>query len=202
LKRTPFFSQWESRDLTNEVVRVGAAAALARDPLWAGSGAASIDEYVEWAAHLCGMACLKMILAARSGRDHPMLELARECTRYGGYRVEPDRTIKGLIYAPFVEYVAREFGLRAEVVTGIGVADIAGIMQRAEYFIASVHYSIRRPELEPPRQGGHLVLVLGAGEDGIAFHNPSGHDAASQENVRLATPEFGRFFAGRGIAVY
>ena len=101
----PFFSQWESRDITSDVLARGAAAALADDPNWASSGAATIDEYVQWASNLCGMACLKMILAARTGRAFPLLELARRCTTYGGYTVSNTGQIKGLIYAPFIEFI-------------------------------------------------------------------------------------------------
>src|SRR6266403_3254731 len=68
---TPFFSQWESRDITSDVLARGAALALAEDLNWASSGAATIDEYVQWAGNLCAMACLKMILAARTGCIFP-----------------------------------------------------------------------------------------------------------------------------------
>ena len=197
----PYFSQWESRDITLDVLAEGAAAALWRDPNWASSGAATIDEYATWADHVCGMACLKMILAAREGRARPILDLARACTVYGGYTVNGAGEIKGLIYAPFVEFVRRDFGLEAEVVVDIGTRDIAGILQRARYFIASVHPGIRWPDRPPPSKGGHLVLVLQADADGILFHNPSGHEIATQEYVRLTPVEFDRFFAGRGIAV-
>src|SRR5258708_8219778 len=79
---TPFFSQWESRDITSDVLARGAALALAEDPNWASSGAATIDEYVQWAGDLCGMDCLKMILSARTRCIFPTLELARTCTPY------------------------------------------------------------------------------------------------------------------------
>ena len=98
----PFFSQWETSDMTLEVLAEGADAALRRDPLWRGSGAETLDEYAVWAANICGMACLKMILATR-GEIVPTIELARQCTRYGGYVVN-DGSIKGLIYAPFVSF--------------------------------------------------------------------------------------------------
>ncbi|WP_119418318.1 hypothetical protein [Desertibaculum subflavum] len=199
--KVPYFSQWESRGLTLDVLEHGAAA-LARDPNWAASGAATIDEYVTWADQVCGMACLKMILAARGGRARPILELARACTAYGGYTVSEAGDIKGLIYAPFVEFVRREFGLEAEVVVDIRTGDIAEVMRRARYFIASVHPGIRWPERAPPSKGGHLVLVLEADADAIVFHNPSGHDVATQEYVRLPPADFDRFFAGRGVAVY
>jgi hypothetical protein len=84
-RQTAYFSQWESRELTNDVLACGAEIALAEDPNWAASGARDVGEYARWAGNLCGMACLKMILAARTGRHVPMLEFARKCTEYGGY---------------------------------------------------------------------------------------------------------------------
>jgi len=198
----PYFSQWESRDLTAAVVAEGAKAALVRDPLWASSGAATQAEYVEWADHVCGMACLKMMLAARTGQVVPTLELARGCTQHGGYVRQPDGGIKGLIYAPFTRYVAAQFGMAAEVVVGVDAAALPDILDRAEFFMASVHPGIRWPEREPPGRGGHLVLVHRATAGRIVFHNPSGHDRAAQENAVLAPAAFDRFFAGRGVAVY
>ena len=70
-----------------------------------------------------------------------------------------------------------------------------------EFFIASVSSSIRWPEREPPSKGGHLVLVTAASDQGFRFHNPSGHNSATQANALLAPSDFDRFFANRGIAV-
>jgi hypothetical protein len=78
-----------------------------------------------------------MILAARTGRDIPMLELARKCTEYGGYTVSDTGQIKGLIYAPFVRFIKEAFHVDAEVVTGMTAHGIAGVLQHAEFFIAS-----------------------------------------------------------------
>lgn len=148
-KTVPYFSQWESRDITSDVLARGVAVALAEDPKWASSGGKTIEEYVQWAGNLCGMACLKMILAARTGRAIPMLELSRKCTEYGGYTVSPTGQIKGLIYAPFVRFMREEYSLDAEVVTGITADGIA----RVFHLIASVHQSIRWPDREPASKG-------------------------------------------------
>jgi hypothetical protein len=43
--------------------------------------------------------------------------------------------------------------------------------------------------------------VTAADEESVRFHNPSGHDRASQADVILPLPTFDRFFANRGIAV-
>ena len=135
------------------------------DPAWAGSGAADVDEYARWASHVCGMACLKMVLAARTGRVHPTLALAR-----GSLPMAPIRwtatTSKGMIYAPFVRYV--------DMHVDLATAALPALLDEAEFFMASVHPSIRWPDQPPPKKGGHLVLVTRAGADEIVFHNPSG----------------------------
>jgi hypothetical protein len=196
----PYFSQWETPDMTLAVVAEGEVALL-RDPLWRNSGAANVEEYAHWAVNSCGMACLKMLLAARTGEIHPVVSLARECEAYGGYVASPDGSIKGLIYAPFVPFVIDRFGLSARIVTRIVACDIQAILADAGFFIASVHYFIRWPERKPPSKGGHLVLVTAAKEGFIRFHNPSGHETAARENVELPVEIFEKFFAGRGIAI-
>ena len=125
---------------------------------WAGSGAADVDEYARWASYVCGMACLKMVLAARTGRVHPTLALARGSLPYGAYTVDGD-DIKGMIYAPFVRYVEEVHGLRARVHVDLATAALPALLDEAEFFMASVHPSIRWPDQPPPKKGGHLVLV-------------------------------------------
>ena len=198
--KVPYFSQWETPEMTLSVLAEGSAALL-RDPLWRQSGAETVEDYARWAVNVCGMACLKMILAAR-GELHPTLVLARTCTAYGGYVVnELDASIKGLIYAPFVTYVRERFGLLAETMTGVATESIPALLADRPFFIASVNSGIRWPERTPPSKGGHLVLVTAASGETLRFHNPSGHDAASQADVTLPLAVFDRFFANRGIAI-
>lgn len=197
----PYYSQFETPEIVVDFLRDGSEAALPRDPLWAQSGAEELSEYVRWAGNVCGMACLKMILAARIGQVHPTLTLARECTSYGGYILQPDGSIKGLIYAPFVQYVKMRFDIEAEVVTGVSAVDLGDIMENNAFFLASVHPSIRWPDREPPSKGGHLVLVTAASDSTISFHNPSGHTPQTQKHVRSSFNDFDRFFAGRGVAI-
>lgn len=198
--KVPYFSQWETPDMTLPLLAEGPSA-LTRDPLWRNSGAQTIEEYARWAVNVCGMACLKMVLAAR-GEIHPTLELARACTAYGGYVVNDiDASIRGLIYAPFVKFVTERFGLAAETMTNVATAAIPELLAKRQLFIASVHHTIRWPEREPPSKGGHLVLVTAASPETIRFHNPSGHDRESQADVTLPLATFDRFFANRGIAI-
>lgn len=200
-QQVPYFSQWETPDMTLAVVAQGAYVALLKDPLWAASGARNVEDYARWAGNLCGMACLKMVLAARTGQTVPIMDLAMGCKDFGGYVEEPDGRIKGLIYAPFIPFVSERFGLNSRVVTGVSVADIGDILTQSEFFIASVHHTIRWPETEPPSKGGHLVLVTALEGNIVRFHNPSGHEDATRENVEMPLETFDRFFAGRGIAI-
>jgi hypothetical protein len=59
----PYFSQWESAELAARFV--DGSLPLAEDPRWAASGARPPAEYEYWAGKVCGLACLKMILAHR-----------------------------------------------------------------------------------------------------------------------------------------
>ncbi len=199
MAQAPCFAQWESPELGRGFA--ADPASLALDPRWAASGARDVAEYARWAHHVCGMACVRMVLAARGLGAPPILELARAATARGAYVEEEGGGIRGMIYAPCVAWLREDWGVEAEVVTGIDARGIGRAMERAAFFIASVHPSIRTPGQPPPRRGGHLVLVLEAGPDAIVFHNPSGFDAATRCAVRLPAGDFDRFFAGRGIAI-
>jgi len=194
----PYYCQWESADAAARII--ARELRLVDDPLWRNSGASSPHEYAEWANHICGMACLKMILAARTGIVHPTIDLARMALASGAYVIK-EGTIHGMIYAPFVQMLGSRFGIDAKVVTDVAAADLARNWLPGSLFLASVHPSIRLQKPPPPKRGGHLVLVTNASAEHLTFHNPSGHDPATQQNARLAVNVFAEFFAGRGVLV-
>ena len=142
------------------------------------------------------MACLRMALAAR-GEVHSIHDLRRAVQPRGGYVEEPDGNIRGLIYAGAVRWL-NERGIPARTRLDEPMPRLAP----GELYIASVHASIRMPEVQPPRRGGHLVLVFGRDAAGRwRFHNPSGIGAAQQRDVRLSPEAFSRFHADRGILI-
>lgn len=194
----PYFAQWETPSLIQDIL--AGEATTADDRQWKSSGALNNAEYIQWANHICGMACLKMILANQNGLVLPTLELTRKARRYGAYTVDGTE-IRGMIYAPFVTFVEKEFSMHCSVTTGISAQEIPLLMSTHEFFIASVHPWIRWPERTPPKKGGHLVLVISASEHSITFHNPSGHTRETQANAVLSIDAFDAFFAGRGIAI-
>lgn len=194
----PYVCQWATPELAADLL--AGRISLADDANWALSGAGSRAEYVEWANHVCGMACLKMVLTHRDGTAPPLLELARRSLPYGAYVRDGER-IKGLIYAPFVVFVREQFALTAAVHVDIDEHQLPLLLKQHRYFIASVHPSIRQSTAQPPTRGGHLVLVFAADRHCVTFHNPSGDSCASRQQVTMSLADFGRFFAGRGIAI-
>jgi len=194
----PYFNQWEDPDCAAGII--AGDIKLSDISLWPQSGASDQQEFIEWANHVCGMCCLKMVLAAVSGKVVPVLKLTYRSLSYGAYIREGDN-IKGLIYAPFVEYVRQELGLEAQVKVDISAQEIASQLQEHRFFMASVHPSVRIPDSTPPHKGGHLVLVTRADAQTVTFHNPSGHDVSTQQDVTLPVETFARFFAGRGISL-
>ncbi|WP_160120073.1 cysteine peptidase family C39 domain-containing protein [Rhodovarius lipocyclicus] len=193
----PYFAQWESPALIRAFL---AGRSPATDPGWAASGAETLDEYARWAEHLCGMACLRMALAAR-GRQESIHALRRAVQAHGGYVEAPDGDIKGLIYAGAVAWLASQ-GIPARVLVDVPAEGIPALLAGGGMFIASVHPWIRWPGREPPRRGGHLVLVFGQDRQGrLRFHNPSGDTVATRRDARLGVADFARFYAGRGIAL-
>ncbi|WP_342451422.1 hypothetical protein [Roseomonas nitratireducens] len=193
----PYFGQWESAQRIGEIL--AGTLRAEDDPLWPRSGAAGAADYARWAEHLCGVACLRMALAARGVVPPRAFDLAREITTRGGYVVHPDGAIRGLIYAPAVAWLREVPRMAAEVRVDVAAHDVPAFVAGGGLFIASVHPFIRWPDRDPPSRGGHLVLVFGAQDGALRLHNPSGDTAASQRDARLAVADFARFFAGRGI---
>lgn len=151
LPEVPYVCQWATPELAANLI--AGRATLADDANWVQSGAASPAEYVEWANHVCGMACLKMVLTHRDGTAPPLLELARRSLPYGAYVRDGER-IKGLIYAPFVKFVREQFALTAEVRVNLDEHQLPPLLEQHRYFIASVHPSIRNQRYSRQRGVG------------------------------------------------
>ena len=220
----PYLSQWG--DLACN------AAVIERDedpiPLhdWRADGYLSGEAYRLWSRNTCGLTCLQMILAADPGRwpEVPCkAALLAQAVSWGVLTPHDDGSIGGLYYAPFVRWVAHDFGLEAVSRPELPVEEMAELVASgAWYAMASVSYEIRLPEQEPTHTGGHLVLVhrveaddaqaSGAGECvgaglRLVYHNPSGLPPAdpglpgTAENASCTAERFAHFYAGRGILV-
>ena len=195
----PYFSQWESAELAAGFV--DGSLALADDPRWATSGARSPDEYQYWAGKVCGLACLKMILAHRAMPVPATMPLVEKAIAWQAYIPQGER-VAGLIYQPFADWVAADYGIGVEVAPHLAVETVAELASPDTPVIVSVHKWIRWPDRDPPAVGGHLVLVTGARGGLLRLHNPSGIPPASQRDALVQVKDFAKFFAGRGLIVH
>jgi hypothetical protein len=194
----PYFAQWESAHLVAEFVN-GTVLAV-DDPAWASWGSETPEEYAFWAGRTCGVACLRMVLAHRDGSAPSPALITRECVGAGAYVVEGDG-VRGLIYAPFAEYVSTRWNLAATVHPHLTLPEVAAAVTSGRPVMISVHGSIRYPAGRPAGRGGHLVLVVGYVGDHFLVHNPSGLPGVSQEFFRMSAGELEGYFAGRGIVL-
>jgi len=199
-ERVPYFCQWESRELAAKILD-GIMPAEA-DPRWKDFGAGSPEEYALWSWNVCGMTCLKMILAGSRGIRVPLMDLARKCTGYGGYVVR-GAVIDGLYYKPFARFAAKEYGLNVTVKPVMTQEDIIGALSRGLFVMASVSPEIRKPEVVPAYRGGHLILMLGYDLKERVFYlnNPSGNTPQTQEYAVVRFDDFGKFFDSKGMLI-
>jgi peptidase C39-like protein len=198
LNQVPYFSQWESPQLVPLILSGNMRAS--DDPLWPQSGATSPEEYEFWSWRVCGMACLRMALAYWRKITPATIFLAKECVSAGAYILRGD-SVDGLIYAPFCTYVSSRWSLQSESYSKLPAKQISGYLQTGRLIILSVHPSIRNPAATPPRQGGHLVLAVGATRNHLLIHNPSGLPDDSQQFAAISWLDFNRFYAKRGIVL-
>lgn len=196
----PYFCQWESRDLAKSLLEKKIT--TDDDPDWKKSGAKTKKDYHDWSWSGCGMACTKMILAHRTGKVVPLVELGTRCATYGGYTM-PLESSPGLYYKLYVTFVAKEFGWKARVVQGMTFQELMYELSQGNYVIAGVSPRIREPESKPRTKGGHLVLIVGYDKTRQEFylHNPSGISKETQEYAAVTFHDFKKFFSGRGIVI-
>ncbi|MEU9314052.1 peptidase [Streptomyces sp. NPDC048256] len=135
------------------------------DPGWEKTGAPSPAFYARWCRHLCGIACLRMALLHRDGRAPDRFTLLTGARNAGAYVREPDGTVKGLIYAPFVEYTAHTHQLPGAVHGDLGLDGLVALLDAGHMVMAS-------PRLQgdpPPRaRAGAARRAPGTG------HRPPG----------------------------
>lgn len=194
----PYYSQWESPDLVPALLDGSMRAS--DDPAWAASGARTPQEYEYWSVRVCGLACLKMILASRALPVPPMMRLVERALAWQVYIPDGDG-VAGMIYRPFADWVSRDYGITAEVMPELSLELLSQAVSPGMPAIASVHSWVRWPDRTPPGRGGHLVLVTGAAGGLVRLHNPSGLPGTSQRDALISAADFTKFFAGRGLII-
>jgi hypothetical protein len=180
----------------------------ALDPRWAESGAETPQEYAYWVERACGVACLKMCVEAVGGPIRSLVDWARLGLERGGYliRQNGDGSTRevGWVHSVLAE-MAQESGLTAETHLA-GVEEIPAYLRQGRMVIASVSYEAGDDRLAITRQGGHLMVLVGAecvdgGPRAFYVNNPSGRRAELQADARLSLERFAAAYSGRIIVI-
>lgn len=210
--KIPYYSQWESPQLVNRFLQ---QEILPRhDRLWKNSGALNPLEYEFWSYHICGIACLKMIVSKIRGIEFKTVSTAKETVSFGCYKPQPItltssyRThpshIDGVFYKPFCKYIQKKWNLHAQVHQHLSYDRVKYLLASNKFLIISVDPRIREGKMKStPKPGGHLVVVTGfdTQSNQIIIHNPSGLYPNSQQNHAVSLKIFNQLFAQRGISI-
>jgi hypothetical protein len=179
-----------------------------QDPRWAESGADTPREYAYWVERACGVACLKMCVEALGGPKRSLIDWARLGLERGGYliRQNEDGSTReiGWVHSVLAD-MAEENGLKAEFCSA-SIEEIPAFLRQERMVIASVSYEAGDDRLPITKQGGHLMVVIGAEcVDGypLAFYvnNPSGRRKELQVNAHLSLDRFAAAYSGRVIVI-
>jgi hypothetical protein len=194
----PVVTQYATPDLIGAIVY--GQHDPAQDPNWRQSGAPSQSSYGRWCRHMCGMACLRMAILHRNGQSPSLFQLLADARTYDAYTKDDNGQIRGLIYAPFAQYVKEAHGIDAVVHRELTMDNLIRSLDAGHMVMASVSKEIRRPTRLPERRGGHLVLAIGHQDGHITVRNPSGHTEEAR-SPQLPVSVFATFFGGRGISL-
>lgn len=197
----PYVSQFAHPEYAERILKDGVEKTT--DPNWKSTGAETAEEYADWVLTMCGMACTSMALKHFNGRDDGIVSLAKDAMRHRVYKQEGDE-LSSMHYKEFVEWL-RDYGLRAEIYTRLGIHGLQKLLSDGKLIIVSVNPNIREDQADSTTQrGGHLVLVTGYDKqvNTLTLHNPSGFVSQNtQENHRVLVSKFLKYYAGRGIAL-
>lgn len=202
----PYYAQIASPELAESIFVQGMDPV--QDPRWAESGANTPEEYAYWVERACGVACLKMCVEALGGPQNSLVEWARLGLERGGYLIRHNEDGSahevGWVHSVLAE-MAQESGLMAEF-RSAGISEIPAYLRQGRMVIASVSYEAGDDRLPITKQGGHLMVVIGAEcmngrPHAFYVHNPSGRRKELQAGARLSLERFASAYSGRIIVI-
>ena len=202
----PYYAQVASPELAESIFVHGMDPA--QDPRWTESGAETPQEYAYWVERACGVACLKMCVEALGGPMRSLVDWAHLGLERGGYLIRyaenGDAHEVGWVHGALAE-MAQEIGLWAEA-RGASLEEIPAYLRGGHMVIASVSYEAGDDRLSITKQGGHLMVVIGADcldgrPQAFYVNNPSGRRAELQAGARLPLERFAAAYSGRVIVI-
>lgn len=173
-------------------------------------GFPTLNKAEHWSERICGLACIKMVIAGLSGKNIPLHELLQEGLKINAYKENLGWVHQGLVD------IAKYHGLRGgreSVKDDLG--KIYAHLKRGEVVIPSVSpgleggkvYHLKSGKDYVIPRGGHLVVVYGATVKdqkvaSLTLHHPSSEKEYEWENYTLTADEFMKSFSKNGNIMF
>lgn len=202
--KIPSFTKWESSNLVDDIRQNKISAK--DDPLWKESGAENLFEYESYSWQICGMICLKMILAAiNPNKKYPSIYLAKKAEKFGVYKKNnnPDlkQNLDGMFHIPFLKFIGNFdlFGFRKTMVRDY---QLCYYLNKQFFVMTSVSEDFALNQ----KKGGHMVVVVGyeiknKKISGFYVNNPSGKSEKIQAYFFVKKETWDNNFSGNVICI-
>ena len=157
------------------------------------SGFPDAASVAQWESNCCGIACARMVVKHRTGRDPGYWNLLQEGLSRKAY-IEA-----GWIHRGLVDMVAAH-GVPGVALRHRKVADLEAAVQAGSLCIASVTVlflgGTMRPEGMPFGRGGHLVLAFAGPGGELLCHHPSSRSEGNHRAWHLDLSRWEASFSG------
>ncbi len=201
-KEIPSFTQWESKNLVDRIVK--GEIDTKEDKLWKEGWAISKEEYEMYSWQICWITCFKMILKSiYKEKNYKLVELAKEAEKYWVYKTNGNSNTKvnldWLFHKEFLLFI-KKYWLKWQYKLWVKENYLASLLMENKYIIASVHHFIREEQILPNPKKWHLVLVVGFRIKnwkikGFFINNPSGYFKKSQERHFVSLENWKKVFS-------
>lgn len=157
-------------------------------------GCKTEHEFKTWVPEICGVCCLKMV-GDTAGKTNSLTlwQLTKHCIDAGVFVVD-GKEIRGAYHKPLLA-VARSLGLVGRRVRFLPGWRLRWVLWRGLTPILSIDLD----KLDPPRGGGHLIVVVGYKEGDFFVHDPSSVLAKNGEAARISTATLDTISNKRGF---
>ncbi len=152
-------------------------------------GFATLAEAKHWTKRICGLACLKMVIAKITGQVVTLNTLLQQGLAADGY-------MKGVgwIHQSLADVAYHHYGIRADCQSiGASLDPIEEALGQNTLVIASVSCGFK-----PEKKGGHLVVILAMDKEQLIIHHPSSHKNEQWSHYRLGKSRFLQCFSENG----
>jgi hypothetical protein len=161
---------------------------------WRGFGSTEA-EYRIWAAHVCGIACVRSLVLAAHGVAPTLWRLTQRAVELGVFKVEGSEVIRGAFHAP-LRLLLLEHGIDASLFRNESEDALWRLAGRGALIL-----SIRLSAVGDELSGTHLVLTVGRKDGHVLVHDNAKLLCQSGAECRIKRAKLGAMSNGRGLFV-